>query len=222
LEEAIRDFRSGRCVLIYDWPDRENEVDMVYYAGLIDSHKIYELRTEAGGLICFGTSGDVVRALGLPLIRDLISPHESLKFLNKKASYGDTSPFTIWVNSVDVHTGISDRDRAKTVSRLHEVVSLISRGRVDDGRRLFYNEFYAPGHVPILAAGDLRIRRGHTELALLLSRISGLSPSVVFAEMLSYGNSMSLEEARRYAGRRGITLITGDDLLKAFRVDSNV
>lgn len=215
LEEAVRDFKRGKCVLLYDWLERENEVDMVYYAGFVDAHKIYELRTEAGGLICFGTTEDVVKALELPLMSDLIASREPLKLLNKKASYGDVSPFTLWVNSIDVRTGISDVDRAKTVAKLHEVVTLVVEGKVDEGRRLFYESFYAPGHVPILAARDVKVRRGHTELAVLLARLSGLAPSVVFAEMLSPGTSMSLSEAKKYAEEKGLVLITGEEILKA-------
>ena len=215
LEEAIRDFRRGKCVLLYDWPGRENEVDMVYYAGFVDADKIYELRTEAGGLICFGTSEGVVKALGLPLMSDLIASYEPLKLLNKRASYGDVSPLTLWVNSIDVCTGISDADRAKTIAKLCEVVSLIVKGDVEEGKRLFYEGFYAPGHVPILAARDLKVRRGHTELAVLLAKLAGLTPSVVFAEMLSPGTSMSLSEAEKYAEKKGLTLITGDEILKA-------
>ncbi|MEM1901533.1 MAG: 3,4-dihydroxy-2-butanone-4-phosphate synthase [Candidatus Nezhaarchaeales archaeon] len=215
LEEAIRSFRSGKYVLIYDWSHRESEVDMVCYAGFIDHHKIYELRTEAGGLICFGTNEYVAKVLGLPLMVDLLSSYERLKLLSKKPSYGDVSPFTIWVNSVDVRTGISDVDRAKTISKLHQVISAIDEGRIDEGKRLFYEEFYAPGHVPILVAKDPRVRKGHTELSVLLAKLSGLKPSVVFAEMLSYGTSMSLAEAKKYAEKRGLVLVTGDEMLSA-------
>jgi 3,4-dihydroxy 2-butanone 4-phosphate synthase len=215
LEEAVRDLRGGRCVLLYDWPGREEEVDMVYYAGFMDVRRVYELRTEAGGLICFGTAEGVTKALGLPLMVDVLASHEPLRLLNKRPSYGDASPFALWVSSVDVRTGISDRDRATTIRKLHEVVCLVEGGRVDEARRLFYEGFYAPGHVPILAARDLRVRRGHTELAVLLARLSGLAPSVVFAEMLSVGASMSLSEARRYAEERGLTLVTGDEVLEA-------
>jgi 3,4-dihydroxy 2-butanone 4-phosphate synthase len=69
--------------------------------------------------------------------------------------------------------------------------------------------------VPILAARDVKVRRGHTELAVLLARLSGLAPSVVFAEMLSPGTSMSLSEAKKYAEEKGLVLITGEEILKA-------
>jgi 3,4-dihydroxy-2-butanone 4-phosphate synthase len=32
--------------------------------------------------------------------------------------------------------------------------------------------------------------------------------------MLSYGKSMSLEEAREYAERRGLSLISGEDIVR--------
>lgn len=215
VEEAIKDLKAGRCVLIYDSPYRESEVDMVFYAGFVDHHRIYELRTEAGGLICFGTSEGIAKALDLPLIANLLSQTAQLKILNKRPSYGDPSPFALWVNSIDVRTGISDVDRAKTISELHRVISLVDEGRIEEGRRTFYERFYAPGHVPILIARNPKSRKGHTELAVLLAELAELKPSVVFAEMLSYGPSMSLDEAKRYAEKRGLTLLSGQEILSA-------
>jgi len=213
VKRAIEDFKNGKCVLIYDWPNREDEVDMVCYAGHVTVEKVYELRTEAGGLICFGTSEDVAQALELPLLSDLLSQHVKLKQLVKKTRYGDVSPFALWVNSVAVRTGISDEDKARTIKDLHHVVSLVARGDVDEGRRQFYENFYVPGHVPILISRGLKSRKGHTELAIALARLAGLLPSVVFAEMLDYGISMSLNKAREYAEKRGLTLVTGEEIL---------
>lgn len=214
VKKAIKDLKLGKPVLIYDWPNREDEVDMVYYAGLINPSKIYELRTKAGGMICFGTSEEVAKALGLSLITDLLKSSGFVRLASRKTGYGDVSAFTLWVNSIEVRTGISDIDRAKTISKLHQVTSLISDGKVEEGRRLFYEEFYTPGHVPILIAKDLKLRRGHTELAVLLARLAGLRPSVVYAEMLDYGTSMSLEKTRRYAKELDLALVTGEELLK--------
>lgn len=215
IDKVVEDLASGKAVLIYDWHDRENEVDMVFYAGSIDVHKIFTLRTEAGGLICFATSKHVVRELNLPLMTEILDSFSSLKLLKKRPSYGDASPFVMIVNSIDVRTGISDEDRAKTVSKLHEVVSLIHSGKVEEARSYFYSNFYAPGHVPILAADDIRVRRGHTELAVALTKLANILPSVVFAEMLSYGRSMSLDEAKRYAEKRGIAMVTGKEIVEA-------
>jgi 3,4-dihydroxy 2-butanone 4-phosphate synthase len=213
VERAIKDFRRGKAVLLFDWPNRENEVDLVYYAGLINHSKVYELRVNAGGMICFGTDKEVAKSINLLPIAELLRLHGFNELVNKKPCYGDASPFAIWVNSIDVRTGISDIDRAKTILKLHEVVSAISNGEKEKGRELFYKEFYAPGHVPILIANDIKFRRGHTELAVLLANLAGLKPSVVYAEMLDYGTSMSFKKAKRYAEEKGLTLISGDELL---------
>jgi len=133
--------------------------------------------------------------------------------LVKKTRYGDVSPFALWVNSMSVRTGISDEDKARTIKDLHHVVSLVARGDVNEGRRQFYENFYVPGHVPILISRGLKSRKGHTELAIALARLAGLLPSVVFAEMLDYGISMSLNKAREYAEKRGLTLVTGEEIL---------
>jgi 3,4-dihydroxy 2-butanone 4-phosphate synthase len=213
VEKALKDFKNGKCILIYDWPNRENEIDMVWYAGFIDIEKIYTLRTEAGGLICYATSEEIAKALGLPFQVELLKSCEHLRSLIKKPSYGDVSPFSIWINSIDVKTGISDEDRVKTIMKIHEIVSLISNGRVDEGKKLFYEGFYSPGHVPILISKNLNVRKGHTELAIALTKMAGLLPSVVFAEMLSYGKSSSLSEAKAYAERKGLALISGEDIV---------
>jgi 3,4-dihydroxy 2-butanone 4-phosphate synthase len=53
------------------------------------------------------------------------------------------------------------------------------------------------------------------ELAVSLAKLAGLVPSVVFAEMLNEGSSISFNEAKRFAEERGLTLLTSDDVLNA-------
>lgn len=213
VEEAMEELRLGRPVLIYDWPDRESEVDMVFYAEAMSPEKVYRLRTEAGGLICYGTSYEVARALGLPSFDDMLAAVGLTSLASRAPGYGARSNLSIWVNSVKVRTGISDADRATTINSLHELVRLVLHGDVDVAKRRFRSEFYAPGHVPVLVAKDPRERLGHTELAVWLAARAGLLPSVAYAEMLGFGRSMSLEEAAEYARRNGLVLVRGDDLL---------
>lgn len=216
VEEAVRELKRGKPILIHDWQDRENEVDMVYYAGQVDQENIYNLRVRAGGLICYGTSSDIISALRLTSMEDLLSKGGYEQLTRKRPSYGDKSPFIVWVNSVKVKTGISDSDRALTISQLHEVVSLANSDRIEEARNLFFNNFYAPGHVPVLSARNLNMRRGHTELSIALTKMAGLEPSVVYAEMLDKGRSLSLEKAIELAKRDGLVLITGEEILSAW------
>lgn len=219
IDEAIEHLRKGEPVLVFDSVQREREIDMVFYAGLIDYRKIYKLRRDAGGLICYVTSYIVAERLGLRFLSDVLSVIPLYKpLISKVLSYGDKPAFSLWVNSIHVRTGISDKDRASTISKLHDVVSLVWKNKVDDARRIFYEEFMAPGHVPILISRGLSKRRGHTELTVALSVLAGLEPSIVLAEMLSLGESMSLSEAEKYAEKEGLVLISGDEIIREFKV----
>lgn len=218
VDEAVEALRRGGPVMIFDSESRESEVDLVYYASRIGVDEIYDLRVNAGGLICFATHGRVARALGIPWGDDLYALHPALKPLAaRRLSYGDRTAFTIWVNHVGVATGIRDEDRALTARMLSRVAELAWQGRVEEARRLFTGEFVAPGHVPILASRGLAERRGHTELAVSLAVLAGITPALVLAEMLDRGVQLSLEKARSLSKARGIPLVSGSDILEACR-----
>jgi len=101
--------------------------------------------------------------------------------------------------SVKVCSRISDEDRSLTISTLHRIVESASQGDVNEVVRILNEGLYAPGHVLVLATKDLNKRCGHTELAVWLAVKAGLVPSVVYAEMLDFNRSMTLEKAMRYA-----------------------
>lgn len=216
VEEALEALRRGKPVLVYDWPERESEVDMIFYAGNLRAEDIYKLRREAGGLICYGTSRKIIELLRLPLFTELLEKW-GLGFLSKTPNYGSKSNLVLWVNSIKVRTGISDSDRALTVGTLHRVVEAALSRNLESALSIVKEELYSPGHVPILAADDIEQRRGHTELAVTLASEAGLLPSVVYAEMLSFGRSMSLEEAKRYADSEGLVLVTGEEIFNYIR-----
>lgn len=218
VDEAIEALRSGRPVLIYDSASRESEVDLVYHASAVGPDAIYTLRTKAGGLICFATRWSIARGLGLVWGDELIASVPQLRPLAmRRLGYGDRPAFTIWVNHVSVRTGISDEDRSKTVKELYGVVHMYVRGDVEGARRKFAEEFQAPGHVPVLASRGLGQRRGHTELSIALTSLAGLEPAVVFAEMLDYGTSLSLDKAVELSRAWGVTLVSGDEIVEACR-----
>ncbi|MFN4045888.1 MAG: 3,4-dihydroxy-2-butanone-4-phosphate synthase [Acidilobaceae archaeon] len=215
LKWALEALASGSPIMLYDDDRREGEVDLVYPAWAVDSEVIYDLRVSAGGLICYATDRKVVEFLGLPWGDELLAGYGRLGLLaSKRLKYGDKPAFTIWVNHINVKTGISDEDRSLTLRSLDDVVRLYYEGKPEKALEKFYSEFQAPGHVPILAARSLRERRGHTELAIALLKAAGLRPSAVFAEVLSKGRSATLEEARGIAARRKMPLVTGRDILE--------
>lgn len=218
VEEAVKALRRGVPVLLYDYDGREEETDMVFYAELVDAWRVYLLRTMAGGLVCYATTQEVTRGLGIPFGDDLIRGNPSLEPLaSRRLYYGDRPAFTIWVNHVSVRTGVSDEDRAKTIRELHRVTAMYLEGDVEGARRKFRSEFQAPGHVPILAARGIEERRGHTELSTTLASLAGLKPSVAFAEMLTLGRSLRLDEAERLSDATGWPLVRGEWVLEACR-----
>ncbi|AOL15992.1 3,4-dihydroxy-2-butanone 4-phosphate synthase [Sulfolobus sp. A20] len=213
LSEIRKDLESGMPILIYDFDGREEETDMIFYAGAISWKSIYVLRKEAGGLICYATSYQEARTLNLEFMADYLAKHPLYYSLVKKQSYGDFPAFSLWVNHITTKTGISDYDRYVTISELHKVISLI-KNNPNEAKQEFYSNFISPGHVPILIARNLSQRRGHTELTITLLDKLGLERSAVLAEMLDEKYSMNKEKAKKIADSLGFLFIEGKEILK--------
>jgi len=213
IKEAAEKLLNGKPVLIYDDRRRENEVDMVFYAPKVTPKHIAMMRSLAGGLICYVMPRSVGEVLGLKYMDDILRLSGYGELSRKRLRYGDPSNFSLWVNHVDVETGIRDTDRAKTIRELDRVVELILKGDVEKAKRKFYEEFVSPGHVPILLGRSLKERRGHTELSIALAQLAGLRPSLVIVEMLKEGGALSVDEAREIALRLNTILIEGSIII---------
>lgn len=209
LSDIKKDLITGKPVVIYDFKGREEETDMVFYAGAVTWESINILRRDAGGLICYVTGGQEASEIGLKFLTEEWKDHPVYSKLIKRPAYGDYPSFTIWVNHVGVGTGINDSDRAKTVRELHKLVEMREGNKIN----YFLDNFYAPGHVPILASRGIENRKGHTELVTELADRLGLPRSMVIAEMLDNGKSLSREKAEKFATSRGINFIEGQDIL---------
>lgn len=210
VERAIDALAAGEPVLIHDAADREGETDLVYPADAVTPDALARLRNDAGGLVCVALSDSVARAFDLPFARETID-HPAAD--GGKLSYGDRSSFSLTVNHRDTYTGITDDDRAKTITAL-------GRAAAAPDETDFADEFRAPGHVHLLrgASGGVADRRGHTELALALTDVADLSPAVVVCEMLDdAGGALSPAGAQAYAERNGFVYVEGRDLLDALR-----
>ncbi len=203
--------------MIHDDVRRENEVDYVVWAGRVDTDIIYEMRTLAGGLICYAMPLSVAKGLGLRFFDEILKNDPTLARLVKLPGYGDRPAFSIWVNHVSVKTGIRDEDRAITIRELHRVTSLFIKGDTSRAKEKFYTEFMAPGHVPILVGRSISERRGHTELSLHLAALAELTPSIALVEMLKRGGAVSFEEALRISREYGYPLVSAADIVKAVK-----
>ena len=221
IEQAIGALKRGNFVLIHDDTRRENEVDMVIAAEHIKPRDIAIMRNKAGGLICLAISHKITDKLGLMYMSDILRssarPNTILsKIVVDKTPYGDRPSFSLSINHIDTFTGITDVDRALTISKMADVCRKIDSGGIEE----FANSFRVPGHVPLLIASNnlLEERTGHTELSIYLMQIARLVPAVVICEMLdsTTHRSLSINKARNYANKFGTVLVESNQLIRSY------
>jgi 3,4-dihydroxy 2-butanone 4-phosphate synthase len=225
VQKALQELKEGRIVLVYDADGREEETDMVIASEKVTPEVIRILRKDAGGLIC--TTADVViqKALGLPFLTEVflgMADHYPVmrELIPNDIPYDVKSAFGITINHRRTFTGITDDDRAMTVS---EFASLAKRAiGSEDGwaKREFGKNFRAPGHIHLLNTSEriLETRFGHTELATALTIMAGMVPSATVCEMMGDdGKALSKARAAEYGRKHGLTFLVGADIIEAWR-----
>jgi 3,4-dihydroxy 2-butanone 4-phosphate synthase len=216
LEEAVRAFRSGKFILLYDFDDRERETDFALRADAVTRQHIMWMRKDGGGLICTAVHPEAAKMLGLPFARDLLSAYQGVERLGE-IPYDRKNPssFSIWVNHRNTFTGITDRDRSLTINAIADQVRAAMNG---GGGAEFHRIFRTPGHCAILRAADglLDVRCGQTELSIALAGFAGVTPAVTICEMLDdeTGYALSKEDAIRYAKQHGLPFVEGCEVLE--------
>ena len=194
VEEAIEEIRAGRMVVVVDSEDRENEGDLVMAAQFITPEAINFMETHARGWICVPMEAQRLNELDLPMMVE-----------ENTARLG--TPFTVTVDAQEgTTTGMSAREQTHTIR-----VLLDPKTRPDDLLR--------PGHVrPLRAAkGGVLTRAGHTEAAVDLARLAGLTPAGVICEVKQPDGEMArLPELQSFAQQHGVCILTIADLI-AFR-----
>jgi len=223
LKDAVADICNRKIVLVYDFDDRERETDMVIASQYVTPNAIRIMRKDAGGLICTTTPYNVAKELGLPFMSDVFSD-DSVKYPLLKAMaptdipYDNTrSSFGITINHRRTYTGITDNDRALTVSEYARTI--FSNGTAEERAKELGKNFRSPGHVHLLNTSEriLKDRKGHTELATALMMLAGVNASATICEMIGDdGNAMSKNDAKGYASRNGYIFIEGSDIVDAW------
>ena len=217
LREALRDLASGRPILLYDLDGREEETDMVIAGRNATPGIVATLRREAGGLICIAVPEGIARRLGLPYMHEMLtrSDSETLRGMSIGSPYGGYPAFSVTINHRDTYTGITDRDRSRTLTEFADLIAQMSGTTNGNWARVFQERFRSPGHVHILMGSGLSNRQGHTELALRLAELAELPPAMVVCEMLDFESHMALgkEEAAAYARAHGMALIEARDIV---------
>ncbi|KAA1376189.1 bifunctional 3,4-dihydroxy-2-butanone-4-phosphate synthase/GTP cyclohydrolase II [Aeromicrobium fastidiosum] len=190
IERAIADFREGKAIVVVDDEGRENEGDIIFAASKATPELMAFLVRYSSGLVCAPITGEILDRLAIPLM----TPHNREKM---------RTAYTVSIDARDgITTGISAADRARTCRVL-----------ADSATEPF--ELNQPGHIIPLRAkpGGVLERAGHTEAAVDLARLAGLTPAGVIGEVLNDdGTLMRAPELRAFADEHGIALVSIEDL----------
>ena len=225
LEAACELLRQGKLVLLYDDDKREKEVDLFVAAEAATPEALTALRTQAGGLVFLAVDPQVGQRLGLPFLHDLFADasakHPVLaKLVPNDIRYDARSSFSLTINHRQTFTGITDEDRALTIREIGRLARRVLDPATtpEQAQAAFGQAFRAPGHVALClgAKNLLRERKGHTELAVALARLAGVTPVLAGAEMLAPGKARSKADAQAWADANGAVLVSGREVEEAW------
>lgn len=193
IEEAIEAIKAGEVIIVVDDEDRENEGDFICAAEKITPEIINFMATHGRGLICTPLPEDRCDELDLyPMVGNNTALH--------------ATGFTVSIDLIGqgCSTGISAYDRSTGIKAL-----LDPKTKAED--------FARPGHIFPLRAktGGVLRRTGHTEAAVDLAELAGLSPAGVLVEILNEDGTMArLPDLYKVRERFGLKLISIKDLVQ--------
>lgn len=194
IDDAIKDIKAGKMVVIVDDEDRENEGDLAMAAELITPEAVNFMAMEGRGLICVPIIPQRLEQLRIPMMT-----------YNNTARLG--TAFTVSVDVLDgATTGISAHDRAATIMALID-----PRTKPED--------LAQPGHIFPLryTEGGVLKRTGHTEAVVDLARLAGLQPAGVICEVVADDGSMArMPDLEKFAKKHDLKIVAIADII-AFR-----
>ncbi|GAB6982006.1 bifunctional 3,4-dihydroxy-2-butanone-4-phosphate synthase/GTP cyclohydrolase II [Prevotella dentasini] len=195
VEDAVKDFKEGKFVIVVDDEDRENEGDLIMAAEKITPEKVNFLLKNARGVLCVPITISRAEELDLP---HQVSDNTSML----------GTPFTVTVDKLEgCSTGVSAHDRAETIKALADPKSTPQT-------------FGRPGHINPLYAQDNGVlrRSGHTEAAVDLCRLAGCYPAGVLMEVMNEDGTMArMPDLQIKAKEWGLKIISIKDII-AYRL----
>ena len=195
IEDALKDFREGKFVIVVDDEDRENEGDLIMAAEMITPEKVNFMLKNARGVLCVPVTLSRADELDLP---HQVSDNTSML----------GTPFTVTVDKLEgCSTGVSAHDRAATIKALADPNSTPQT-------------FGRPGHINPLYAQDNGVlrRSGHTEAAVDLCKLAGCFPAGVLMEIMNEDGTMArMPDLQKRAKGWGMKIISIKDII-AYRL----
>jgi 3,4-dihydroxy 2-butanone 4-phosphate synthase/GTP cyclohydrolase II len=185
-DDAVREIREGRMIILVDDENRENEGDLVMAAQRVTPESINFMARYARGLICLALTEEKADELDLPL-----------QTASNTSAFG--TAFTVSVDAKKgVTTGISAADRAVTIQTAVR----------DDARP---EDLARPGHVFPLRArkGGVLARTGQTEGSVDIARLAGLKPAAVICEIMNEDGTMArVPQLAEFKKKHNLVMIT--------------
>ncbi|WP_195963914.1 bifunctional 3,4-dihydroxy-2-butanone-4-phosphate synthase/GTP cyclohydrolase II [Clostridium cuniculi] len=191
IEDAIKDIKEGKIIIVIDNPDRENEGDLLMAAEKVTGEAINFMAKYGRGLICMPVEEKRLKKLKIgPMVEKNTDNHETA--------------FTVAIDHIDTTTGISAFERALTIQKV-----------LDESSKP--DEFRRPGHVfPLIAKkGGVLERNGHTEAAVDLPKLAGLKGAGVICEIMKDDGTMArTSDLIKFANEHNLKIITIKDLIE--------
>ena len=191
VEQAIKDIKQGKMVVVIDDEDRENEGDLIVAAETVTPEDINFMATYAKGLICTPIEGKRLDELNIvQMVQNNTDNHETA--------------FTVSVDAFDTATGISAYERCRTIKLLIDPTAKAS-------------QFRKPGHVfPLRSVeGGVLRRAGHTETTTDLARLAGFYPAGLCCEIMDDdGHMMRTDKLKEFAEQHDLNIITVKSLIE--------
>ena len=191
LSRAMEDMRAGHPVILVDNFDRENEADLIVAAEKLSEKTMALLIRECSGIVCLCLPEEKLRQLKLPQMA-----------ANNESCY--QTAFTVTIDARDgISTGVSAADRVRTIR------AAIAPGATAEN-------LVRPGHVfPLRAvAGGVLARQGHTEGAVDMAKIAGLSPAAVLCEITNPDGTMAKgKDVACFADKFGCVVLSISELV---------
>ncbi|AZV57154.1 bifunctional 3,4-dihydroxy-2-butanone-4-phosphate synthase/GTP cyclohydrolase II [Clostridium sp. AWRP] len=189
IEDAIKDLKQGKMIIIVDDEGRENEGDLVIPAEKATGENINFMIKYAKGLLCAPIEEEIAIKLGLnPMVQHNTDNHETA--------------FTVTVDYKDTTTGISAFERARTINMI------AASNYKDDFRR--------PGHIfPLIAKGNgVFDRTGHTEASVDLAKLAGFKGAAAICEIIKDDGTMARrDDLMEFAKEHNLKIVTIVDLI---------
>lgn len=198
VQEAVDAIARGAVVIVVDAENRENEGDFVC---AVDKATPENVNFVMGGRgeFCVSVLPEVCRRLEVaPLVDHNTAPLRTA--------------FMTPLDHISVKTGITAEERSVTVRALIDPKTSAA-------------DFVRPGHVHLLLAkrGGVLRRAGHTEAAVDLARMAGLTPAGILCEVLDEkGGRASREQLKQIADKHDLKIISIEQLIAHRRLNEKL